>query len=136
MAMYASFQRINIYCIINVYISYLWNILRKQSAGITIVLLKLVYSLEVLLKWAIWPMGLFVFWYVNWLTKITPLFTAAICPGHNFPAKFVIHVNSPNWSGGSGNSQQLLEKAVKNVLKLADEKNLKSIAIPSIGSGK
>lgn len=60
---------------------------------------------------------------------------AAICPGQNFPAKFVIHVNSPNWSGGSGNSQQLLEKAVKNVLKLADEKNLKSIAIPSIGSG-
>lgn len=60
---------------------------------------------------------------------------AAICPGHNFPAKFVIHVNSPTWSGGSGNSQQLLEKAVKNVLKLADEKNLKSIAIPSIGSG-
>lgn len=65
----------------------------------------------------------------------TASFTAAICPGHNFPAKFVIHVNSPNWSGGSGNSQQLLEKAVKNVLKLADEKNLKSIAIPSIGSG-
>ncbi|XP_061181866.1 core histone macro-H2A.1-like isoform X3 [Saccostrea echinata] len=60
---------------------------------------------------------------------------AAICPGHNFPAKFVIHVNSPTWSGGTGNSQQLLEKAVKNVLKLADEKNLKSIAIPSIGSG-
>lgn len=65
----------------------------------------------------------------------TASFTAAICPGQNFPAKFVIHVNSPNWSGGSGNSQQLLEKAVKNVLKLADEKNLKSIAIPSIGSG-
>ncbi|XP_060066597.1 core histone macro-H2A.1-like [Ylistrum balloti] len=58
---------------------------------------------------------------------------AAICPGHNFPAKYVIHVNGPSW--GTTNSQQLLEKAVKNVLTLADEKNLKSIAIPSIGSG-
>ncbi|XP_069123211.1 core histone macro-H2A.1-like isoform X2 [Argopecten irradians] len=58
---------------------------------------------------------------------------AAICPGHNFPAKYVIHVNGPSW--GTTNSTQLLEKAVKNVLTLADEKNLKSIAIPSIGSG-
>lgn len=58
---------------------------------------------------------------------------AAICPGHNFQAKFVIHVNSPSW--GASNSQQLLEKATKNVLTLADEKNIKSIAIPSIGSG-
>lgn len=58
---------------------------------------------------------------------------AAICPGHNFQAKFVIHVNSPTW--GSANSQQLLEKATKNVLTLADEKNIKSIAIPSISSG-
>lgn len=62
------------------------------------------------------------------------LISAAICPGHNFPAKFVIHVNSPTW--GSSNSQQLLEKATKNVLTLADEKNIKSIAIPSISSGK
>lgn len=58
---------------------------------------------------------------------------AAICSGHNFPAKFVIHVNSPTW--GANNSQQLLEKATKNVLALADEKNIKSIAIPSISSG-
>lgn len=58
---------------------------------------------------------------------------AAICQGKNFPAKYVIHVNSPSW--GSQNSQQLLDTATKNVLKLADEKNLKSIAIPSISSG-
>ncbi|XP_071105671.1 core histone macro-H2A.1-like isoform X1 [Haliotis cracherodii] len=58
---------------------------------------------------------------------------AAMCPGRNFPAKYVVHVNSPSW--GSSNSQQQLEKAVKNILTLADEKNLKSLAIPSIGSG-
>ncbi|KAJ8318016.1 hypothetical protein KUTeg_003107, partial [Tegillarca granosa] len=55
---------------------------------------------------------------------------AAICPGSKLLSKYVIHVNSPTW--GSANSQQMLEKAVKNVLTLADEKNLKSLAVPSI----
>lgn len=59
--------------------------------------------------------------------------SAAICAGHNFPAKYVIHVNSPSW--GSGNCQQQLEKAIKNILLLADEKHLKSIAVPSVSSG-
>ena len=60
--------------------------------------------------------------------------SAAICPGHKFAAKFVIHVNSPTWS--DNNAQQNLDKAVKNVLKLADDKSLKSVALPSISSGK
>ncbi|CAG5126781.1 unnamed protein product [Candidula unifasciata] len=59
---------------------------------------------------------------------------AAICPAHNFAAKFVIHVNSPKWN--DNNSQQHLDKAVKNVLKLADDKQLKSLALPSISSGR
>ncbi|KAH9495446.1 Core histone macro-H2A.1 [Bulinus truncatus] len=58
---------------------------------------------------------------------------AAICPAHKFSSKYVIHVNSPVWS--ENNSQQNLDKAVKNVLKLADDKLLKSLAIPSISSG-
>ncbi|XP_064624762.1 core histone macro-H2A.1-like isoform X1 [Lineus longissimus] len=58
---------------------------------------------------------------------------AAICPGRHFPAKYVIHVNSPTW--GNQNAQQLLEKAIKNILALADEKNLKTISIPSVSSG-
>lgn len=61
------------------------------------------------------------------------LATAAICDGHNFPAQYVIHVHSPPWENDS--SVENLEKAVKSVLTLADEKNIKSIAIPSIGSG-
>ena len=59
---------------------------------------------------------------------------AAICPGHNFPAKFVIHSHGPTWK--TDNAQQLLEKTIHNAFKLADEKNLKSIAFPSIGSGR
>ena len=58
---------------------------------------------------------------------------AAICDGHNFPAQYVIHVHSPTW--GNDSSVDNLEKAVKNVLTLADEKNIKTIALPSIGSG-
>ncbi|XP_020628479.1 core histone macro-H2A.1-like isoform X2 [Orbicella faveolata] len=61
------------------------------------------------------------------------LATAAICDGHNLPAQYVIHVHSPTW--GSDSSVDNLEKAVKNVLTLADEKNIKTIALPSIGSG-
>nr|CAD7586800.1 unnamed protein product [Timema genevievae] len=59
---------------------------------------------------------------------------AAICAGHNFPAKWVIHVNGPSWS--EVDSIDKLEKTVKNCLALADQKNLKSLAIPSIGTGR
>lgn len=58
---------------------------------------------------------------------------AAICAGHNFPAKFLINVHSPSWN--SQNAQQNLEKAIRNILTLADEKKLKSLALPSVGSG-
>ncbi|XP_063217044.1 core histone macro-H2A.1-like [Bacillus rossius redtenbacheri] len=60
--------------------------------------------------------------------------TAAICPGHNFPAKWVIHVNGPSWN--EVDSTEKLEKTVKSCLLLADQKNIKSLAIPSIGSGR
>ncbi|KAK7111174.1 core histone macro-H2A.1-like isoform X1 [Littorina saxatilis] len=58
---------------------------------------------------------------------------AALCQGKKFPAKYVIHVNSPSW--GDSNAQEQLKTAVDNVLKLAEEKHLKTIAIPSISSG-
>ncbi|KAG2456068.1 core histone macro-H2A.1 isoform X2 [Polypterus senegalus] len=59
---------------------------------------------------------------------------AALSAGHGLPAKFVIHCNSPGW--GSDKCEELLEKTVKNCLALADEKKLRSIAFPSIGSGR
>ncbi|XP_043925156.1 core histone macro-H2A.1 isoform X2 [Protopterus annectens] len=59
---------------------------------------------------------------------------AALSVGHGLPAKFVVHCNSPAW--GSDKCEELLEKTVKNCLALADEKKLKSIAFPSIGSGR
>ncbi|XP_038188358.1 core histone macro-H2A.1 isoform X4 [Arvicola amphibius] len=59
---------------------------------------------------------------------------AAVSAGHGLPAKFVIHCNSPVW--GTDKCEELLEKTVKNCLALADDRKLKSIAFPSIGSGR
>lgn len=60
--------------------------------------------------------------------------SAVLTGGFGLPAKYVIHCNSPGW--GSDKCEELLEKTVKNCLALADEKKLKSVAFPSIGSGR
>lgn len=59
---------------------------------------------------------------------------AAISSGFGLPARFVIHCNSPAW--GSDQCEEMLEKTVKNCLALADEQKLRSVAFPSIGSGR
>lgn len=59
---------------------------------------------------------------------------AAMTSGYGLPAKYVIHCNSPGW--GSDKCEEMLDKTVKNCLALADEKKLKSVAFPSIGSGR
>lgn len=59
---------------------------------------------------------------------------AVMTSGFGLPAKYVIHCNSPGW--GSDKCEELLDKTVKNCLALADEKKLKSVAFPSIGSGR
>ncbi|KAL0994803.1 hypothetical protein UPYG_G00127360 [Umbra pygmaea] len=59
---------------------------------------------------------------------------AVLTSGYGLPAKFVIHCNSPGW--GSDKCEELLDQTVKNCLALADEKKLKSVAFPSIGSGR
>ncbi|KAM4620241.1 core histone macro-H2A.1 [Polymixia lowei] len=59
---------------------------------------------------------------------------AALTAGFGLPAKYVIHCNSPAW--GSDKCEEMLDKTVRNCLSLADEKKLKSVAFPSIGSGR
>lgn len=63
-----------------------------------------------------------------------PLLSAVLTAGFGLPAKYVIHCNSPGW--GSDKCEEMLDKTVKNCLALADEKKLKSVAFPSIGSGR
>lgn len=59
--------------------------------------------------------------------------TAAISDAPNLEAQYVIHVHSPTY--GNDQSVEMLEKAVKNTLTLADEKNIKTVAFPPIASG-
>lgn len=48
-------------------------------------------------------------------------------------AKHIIHVYSPVW--GVGKADEDLAVVVRNALTLADEKNVTTIAFPSVGSG-
>lgn len=54
--------------------------------------------------------------------------------GTQLPCKFVVHVHSPSW--GDADAIPNLEKSVKNCLTLAENKNLSTIAFPSIASGQ
>ena len=58
---------------------------------------------------------------------------AVITTGGNLKAKYVIHAVGPRW--GEGNEDEKLRNATLNSLKLADEKNLKSISFPAISTG-
>jgi len=59
--------------------------------------------------------------------------SALVGDAPNLKCKHIIHAFSPNWSGD--NPEEQLETLIKNCLTLADEKNVSSIAFPSIGSG-
>lgn len=65
----------------------------------------------------------------------THLSTTECCitAGGDLNAKYVIHCNSPSWHGPQSSEQ--LKQTIENILTLADQKKLKSVALPSIGSG-
>jgi len=58
---------------------------------------------------------------------------AAITTGGDLKAKYVIHAASMHLGGRT--SQTSLKQSVAHCLKIADEKGLKSIAFPAIGTG-
>ena len=58
---------------------------------------------------------------------------AVVTTGGNLKARYVIHAVGPRM--GEGNEDQKLKNATLNSLKLADEKNLKSISFPAISTG-
>ena len=69
-----------------------------------------------------WPEGL-------------PTGHAVITSGGNLRAKFVIHTVGPIWRGGKDGEAELLANAYRNSLRLAHEKELRTIAFPSISTG-
>ena len=60
---------------------------------------------------------------------------AKITKGYNLKAKYVIHAVGPVWRGGSEGERDLLSLCYWNSLELAREKNLSSLAFPSISTG-
>ena len=60
---------------------------------------------------------------------------AKITSGYDLPAAYVIHTVGPIWQGGAANEERTLASCYENCMRIALEKNLKSIAFPLISSG-
>ena len=64
-----------------------------------------------------------------------PTGEARISPGFNLAARWVIHTVGPVWQGGNRSEAELLESCYRNAFRLALDRNLDSIAFPSISTG-
>lgn len=60
---------------------------------------------------------------------------AKITAGYLLPANYVIHTVGPIWHDGKQNECALLASCYSQCLKIANEKQLKSIAFPAISCG-
>ena len=60
---------------------------------------------------------------------------AEITGGYNLPAPFIIHTVGPVWSGGNRGEAEALANCYRNSLRLAAEKEIKTIAFPAISCG-
>jgi O-acetyl-ADP-ribose deacetylase (regulator of RNase III) len=64
-----------------------------------------------------------------------PTGEARITSGFDLPARFVIHTVGPVWHGGTAREHELLAACYRNVLALAAEHGLRSVAFPAISCG-
>jgi len=64
-----------------------------------------------------------------------PTGSARITPGFALPARFVIHTAGPIWHGGHRDEPTLLADCYTNVLNLARENGVRSLAFPAISAG-
>ncbi len=62
-----------------------------------------------------------------------PTGSAAVTSAGSLKAEYVIHTVGPVW--GEGDEDNKLKSAVSSALKLAEEKGIKSVALPAISSG-
>lgn len=60
---------------------------------------------------------------------------AKITSGYDLPARYVIHTVGPVWHGGNHGEDELLASCYRAVLRIVEERALKSVAFPSISTG-
>jgi len=60
---------------------------------------------------------------------------AKVTAGHRLPARWVIHTVGPVWQDGTHGEDELLASAWRNSLKIASDKELDTVAFPSISTG-
>ncbi len=60
---------------------------------------------------------------------------AKITKAYNLPCEYVIHTPGPVWNGGRLHEAELLASCYKSCLEIALQKEIRSIAFPSISTG-
>jgi len=60
---------------------------------------------------------------------------AVLTKGYRLPARFVIHTVGPIWRGGKNGEPELLASCYRRCLELANNRDLATIAFPSISTG-
>ena len=64
-----------------------------------------------------------------------PTGQAVLTGGYRLPATYVIHVVGPVWQGGQNGEAEMLYACYANALRIAGEKQLKTVAFPSVSTG-
>jgi O-acetyl-ADP-ribose deacetylase len=61
--------------------------------------------------------------------------SAVATSAHRLPARWVFHAVGPVWRGGGQGEAELLAGAYRSCLRLADEHQARSLALPAISAG-